>query len=323
MLKSTYRNFHKRFHHWLYGNCAVLLYHRVSNYSTDPQMLCVSPQNFNSHIDLLNQKYNLISIDELLKYFQSGKKIPRKSIAITFDDGYADNYLEALPILEKHNTQALFYIATGTLNTNKEFWWDAVERIILISNEKTNLETFQLRNKTYSLNTKNKTEKHILYESLLPEFRLMNPIEREEKINELSFIFNATKDRESHRALTFDELKLMSKSSSAIIGAHTHMHPSLAALDSKNQFHEIITSKNILEELLNKDIIHFSYPFGGSSNFNEETVNICKKLNFQMVAANFPAMSNKYSNKFYFPRFLVRDWDSIEFENKLNQFFAQ
>jgi peptidoglycan/xylan/chitin deacetylase (PgdA/CDA1 family) len=159
-----------------------------------------------------------------------------------------------------------------------------------------------------------------LYEKLLPVLRRMNSSGRDKKITELAEVFNSPNNRPSHRAMTFDELLQMSLSPSAVIGAHTHLHPSLGALNYEEQFAEIETSKRLLENLLNKKVTHFSYPFGTVLDFNNDTLEIVKKLNFELVAANIPYPANRKTNKYFFPRFLVRNWNKTEFEAQLKSF---
>lgn len=311
----------KKYQKVFYGSCAVLLYHRVTQSQTDPQQLSVTPANFNAHLEHLKNNYHLLTIKEFQYYLENKKKFPKKSVLITFDDGYADNYLEALPILEKHTAQALFYIATGTLNTDVEFWWDAIERIVLLSDHKTEEEKYVLNGLEYNLSGLDNTKRFELYEQLLPALRVMNSSLREEKINELGRIFNSSQGRASHRAMTFEELKKMDLSNAAVIGAHTHLHPSLGALTYEEQLKEIETSKNILEQHLNKKITHFSYPFGTIKDFNADTLDIMKKMNFQLVAANIPYLVHKNTDQYSFTRFLVRDWNSGEFEKQMQSFF--
>lgn len=305
----------------MYGSCVVLLYHRVTDIESDPQLLCVKPKNFENHISLLSKKFKVLTVEEFKFYIENKKKFPKKSVLLTFDDGYADNYLEALPILEKYKSQALFYIATGTLNTKNEYWWDAVERIILLSKSNPGQEKYTLNNKDYTIHNLNKTQRFELYEKLLPELRILSSEKREKTINELAILFESIQPRDSHQAMTFEELKKMNSSNSAIIGAHTHLHPSLAALSYNEQLEEIRTSKEKLEELLSKKIVHFSYPFGTKGDFNEDTLAIVKRLGFELAAANYPYIVHYNSDKFQFPRFLVRDWDIMTFENELNSFF--
>src|SRR4051812_15112248 len=94
------------------GYCQVLLYHRVLEQSYDPQMLAVTPENFYEQLLFLKKKGPFLSIDEFAEILKTGKKFPRNAFLITFDDGYADNLINALPILENLELPAVFYVAT-------------------------------------------------------------------------------------------------------------------------------------------------------------------------------------------------------------------
>ena len=112
----------------------------------------------------------------------------------------------------------------------------------------------------------------------------------------------------------------MDSSESALIGAHTHLHPSLGALSADEQLAEIRQSKEILEETLGREVTHFSYPFGTDRDYNEDTLQIVRDLGFEFVAANYPAVVNKCSDRLRFPRYLVRDWGIDEFSKQLKSF---
>lgn len=321
-IKTTFLNVQKKYQKVFYGNCAVLLYHRVTRLENDPQLLAVSPENFDAQISFLKNKYTLITVDEFQYHLEHKKKFPENAVLITFDDGYADNCLEALPILEKHKVQALFYISTGTLNMDQEFWWDAMERIILLSATQPSIDSFELNGTVYSLKDLDPERRFGLYESLLPKLRRMTSEKRDEKIAMLASLFKSEQGRGTHRAMTFDEFKKMQRSKSAVIGAHTHLHPSLGALTYDEQFKEISTSKKIIEEVTGEKVIHFSYPFGTHQDYNSDTIKIVKRLGFKMTAANYPAISHKHSDIFRFPRFLVRNWNADEFEKNMKEFFS-
>lgn len=321
-IKTIFLNVQKKYQKVFYGNCAVLLYHRVTNLVNDPQLLAVSPVNFDAQISFLKNKYTLITVDEFQYHLEHKKKFPKNAVLLTFDDGYADNYLEALPVLEKYKVQALFYISTGTLNTDKEFWWDAMERIILLSATQPSVDSFELNKRVYCLKNLDSEKRYRLYESLLIELRRMPSEKREREIEILASLFKSEQGRETHRAMTFEELKKMQRSKSAMIGAHTHLHPSLGALTFDEQFKEIKTSKKIIEEVTGEKVIHFSYPFGTHIDYNNDTIKIVKQLGFKMTAANYPAMSHKHSNIFRFPRFLVRNWNEEEFKKNMKAFFS-
>ncbi len=317
-LRSVVNHFSHLYHDTFYGSCAVLLYHRISEYSTDPQLLCVTPKNFNAHLTFLKANYNILRIDEWESCILNKRKFPERSVVLTFDDGYADNFLFALPLLEQHNIQALFYIATGTIDTDREFWWDEVERAILLP-EKLYEFSVSFDQEIVSYNP-NKDNRKQFYDKLLAMLRVLPPAERDAIILKLLADSYANNARTSHRPMTWEEVKLMSDSSSVVIGAHTVSHPSLAYLNRSNQRFEIETSKKVLSDKIQKDLIHFSFPFGTHSDFNNDSLDVCK-TNFKIVSANYPALCYANSDCYQLPRFLVRDWSEMEFSSNLLKFF--
>lgn len=317
----SYQNLHKKYHHLWYGRCVVLLYHRIINLDFDPQLLAVSIENFESQMELLKQKYSCLTIEEFHQYLDSGKKIPKNSVVITFDDGYRDNFLNALPILERYNFQALFYITTGNINSNKEFWWDEVEKI-LYSKNSPNLNEIFWGNFYFSLESWNAEKRDDLYMKILPFFRGLEVDQRNMYLIELRRIFCLNEEgRNTHLSMSLEELKEFSQSKSVVIGGHTVNHPSLAHINLVNQEFEIKKSIQFLEDCIGGKIVDFSYPFGTRSNYNLETIRICNELGINYVAANFPKKVDKRSDKFQFSRFLVRNWNAKEFENQLEIYF--
>lgn len=321
-IKRSYFKFKRKYHEFSGGNCAVLLYHRVTTLSSDPQLLSVTPENFDLQLSWLKKNHAVLSIDEFLFHLERKIKFPSKSVVLTFDDGYADNYYEALQVLEKYNYQALFYIATATINTTAEFWWDAVERIMLDNKNAPNQKNITIEQVTFELEKADARQRFSYYTQMLPLLRNMNALKRNKYIEQLSLIYDSLTPRVSHRAMTNDELLKHAHSNCVVIGAHTHNHPSLGALTYQEQWDEIKTSKQILERLLNREVLHFSFPFGTRLDYNSDTLTICRDLGFKMTAANYPYIVHCNTDKMQFPRFLVRNWDAEQFKNALAGFFS-
>ncbi len=101
----------------------ILLYHRIATVSEDPISLCVSPESFENHLVFLKKNYNLIPLSKLSERLLNGTLLGNE-MAITFDDGYRDNMLNALPLLEKYNVSATIFITTGMLGQTAAFEWD-------------------------------------------------------------------------------------------------------------------------------------------------------------------------------------------------------
>jgi peptidoglycan/xylan/chitin deacetylase (PgdA/CDA1 family) len=88
----------------------VLMHHHVS---PSPGMITVSPENFESQIAwLAGNGWTSLTLDQYAG-FLAGKPVPRKSIVITFDDGYLDNWVYAHPILQKYGMHAVVFVVTG------------------------------------------------------------------------------------------------------------------------------------------------------------------------------------------------------------------
>lgn len=112
---------------WGKNRVRILLYHRVCDLpQTDDAMsyLNIPPAIFTQQMALLSRNgFNVITLDEFLDDRDKNKKPPPRTIIITFDDGYRDNYLNAFTILQKYNFRATFFIVTDYIDSEKTFHW--------------------------------------------------------------------------------------------------------------------------------------------------------------------------------------------------------
>lgn len=108
---------------------AILAYHRVCD---DNEIYSVSPQQFAQQMQYLKQQgYTAISLAEMADAFSGGKKLPAKPIVITFDDGYADNLLTALPIMEQYGMKATVFIIAGSVGQPEYLSWEQAAQLQL------------------------------------------------------------------------------------------------------------------------------------------------------------------------------------------------
>ena len=300
----------------------VLLYHRVTSLERDPQLLTVKPDNFYRQIEYLRKNYNILDIEEFAYLKQNNKGFSKNSLILNFDDGYADNYLEALPILKKFNSQAIFFVATSNTNTKNELWWDELERVFLTEIELPKSLKIRLNSKDYLFDTSSKESKRKIYNALYPLIKCNKADIRDKVINDIICWANLSKKgRSTHRVMTDKEIKSMSKSNSAIIGVHTHTHSLLCAYDYKGQYNDVKKSKDLLEKWAGQKIRYLSYPFGGKRDYNKETLNMCEELGFDMAFANFYGQVHSWTHKYQIPRCLVRNWDFEFFKSQINKVF--
>jgi len=101
----------------------ILMYHKIN---PDPETgnlgLRVPPSEFDWQMQyLFSQGYHSVSLQEVKDYIKEGKPLPPKPVAITFDDGYRDNYTYALPVLEKVGYTATVFVVVNTIGKVNRF----------------------------------------------------------------------------------------------------------------------------------------------------------------------------------------------------------
>src|SRR2546423_4920087 len=102
----------------------ILAYHKVSP-DPHPFFEPVHPDTFDQQMNVLSRCYRVMPLLELVERSQNGE-LPSRAVAITFDDGYRDNYVYAFPILKKYRIDATIFVSTGAIETGELLWHDRV-----------------------------------------------------------------------------------------------------------------------------------------------------------------------------------------------------
>ncbi|WP_224982613.1 polysaccharide deacetylase family protein [Geomonas agri] len=294
----------------------ILLYHRVTRLEHDPQLLAVSPENFRAQMRYLKENFALARLDD------DWERIPKPAVVVTFDDGYADNALEALPILEELQVPATFFVATELLGSGREFWWDDVERLLLTERTYPPALELQINGAAKRWDTAMPQQRARCYQELLPLLRRELPQQREDHLDKLRSWAGAGKEgRATHRSLSGEELRTLAASPQVTLGAHTVTHSSLSTLPASHQREEIAASRARLEELTGKKAEVFSYPFGTRRDYTGATVSVCRELGFARTCSAFPGQWRAGTDVQQLPRQVVRDWDLATFKKQLSRFW--
>lgn len=298
----------------------TLYYHRVNVSEPDYNLLCVSPTKFRQQMLYLKHNYQIVRFED------DWTQADSDAVVITFDDGYLDNLKYAVPILEELEIPATIFVSTGTIDQTRELWWDELEQILFSGDGFKN--SFQLKDSEFQCQWDTSTFEyrkncymglHYLMKNMI------NPEKREEWLKQLWMWRGQNRNvRESNLTVSSEDCKKLAESKVISIGAHTVSHPSLAALSLKEQEEEIRISIECLSQVLGKKITLFSYPFGVPEvDFNDDTVDICKKYGILKAASTEVALWNTAVNPYKIPRKVVRDWGIYEFEKKINDYWTE
>ena len=117
---------------WSSYRVPVLMYHSI-NSGAEKSRLIVSPQTFEKQMRFLrDHRYRIMTMEEYVDILRNKKPQPRHSVVITFDDGYADNYSNAFPVLKKYSVPATIFVIPGWVNENKPdiMTWDQIRALV-------------------------------------------------------------------------------------------------------------------------------------------------------------------------------------------------
>lgn len=284
----------------------VLLYHRVADKADDPEMLAVSPARFDSQIAYLREHYALTR-------FEEDWRAPRcrPMVVVTFDDGYADNYRTALPILQRHGVPATFFVSAGTVGDTRGFWWDRLWRLLRTGDRYPEKLLWDGR----EYDSANVAARIHIYRQLRLEIKKMNAIRRDLAFAELTKWAGADGLMEDiDRPMSATELLALASSELVTIGSHTICHAELPALPENERRFEIIEGHRALENMVGKRLNTFSYPFG---DYDESCVVICREAGFAKAATCDAASARRDGDPMRVPRVIVRDWPLPEFKRQL------
>lgn len=243
---------------------SVLTYHRFpspgADESFDDGVVDVTPEAFDRQVSCLKRHFTLVGVDELCA-FASGKALPPNSVAITFDDGYLDNYVQALPILKRHDAKAIFFLPTAYIAERRVYWWDRVAYIV----KRSTLDAIELeypfRIQISMLNRK------LAIERVLRLVKTHQRLDLERFLDELAAAARVVWSREMERAfadrllLNWDHVRELRKAGMDV-QSHTRTHRVLQTLQADELFDELAGSRADLERELGEPTRALAYPVG-------------------------------------------------------------
>lgn len=278
----------------------ILMYHRVSNpeesqYPLQPGMY-VTPSTFAMQMKFLAEEANVISLDQLADVAVSKDDLPPRSVAVTFDDGWADIYRHAFPVLKEYNIPATLFLPTSFIGTSEWFWADKMAlAVTAIREEKQYVQTVcarvrecaDMEEAMCSQITQLLTfeEENLLQNALDDYVEALKLIDYKQRLCVVNTLLKLAKEFTSvklERAfLNWDEVREMAEQGLAF-GSHSHLHQNFTELSQAQISDEI---ENSFQVLRSKDITPspvFCYPQGKYNDTSQEAL-AEKKIRFALT----------------------------------------
>jgi peptidoglycan/xylan/chitin deacetylase (PgdA/CDA1 family) len=242
---------------------SILTYHRfprVEGELFDDGVIDTSVDEFERHISCVKKHFAVVGVDELCA-FAAGGALPANAVAITFDDGYLDNYQHALPILQRHACKAIFFVATSFTSERRLYWWD---RVAYLMKESTRT-VVELRYP--SLFRVELADRSCAILKLLRFIKACPSLEMERLLSDLSVATGVCWSRELEREfaerllMTWDNVRAL-RDAGMDVQSHTRTHRILQTLSDAELSAELAGSRRDLQRELGEAPRALAYPVG-------------------------------------------------------------
>ena len=285
-----------------------MIYHRVLA-APDPLFPGeIDRAAFAIQLGLLKSSFNVLALDEAVRLMRAGR-LPPRAACITFDDGYADNAVEALPILQRFGLPATFFVATGFLDGGR-MWNDTVIELVrrapgtLFDARTAGLGQLPLGDVAARRAAIGTLIGHLKYLPMEERLALVERLAGEaDYALPQDLMMSSGQVRQLHAA-------------GMGVGAHTVNHPILAAIPAGQAGDEIAAGKQRLETLLGAPVPLFAYPNGKPDvDYRAEHVGIVRELGFEGAVST--AWGGRCGDLYQLPRFTPWDLDAPRFQLRL------
>lgn len=263
----------------------VLTYHRVND-DAHPYFAGVGLELFRRQMISLRRHFEVLPLLELVERARA-KEVPPNAAAITFDDGYRDNFTQAFPILRELGLPATIFLVSEAIDGGRPIWHDRVFDAF----HRTGKKTFSFDGETMELG-------QAALMKVLTRFRSVSPRERDSMVQALLEELEIGHEPGADWAkLRWDDVREMARAG-IDFGSHTVDHPILRHVDDSEARRQIRGSKERIEAELGAPVKCFAYPNGRAGDFDEGTIRILVEEGFECAVTTISGANDTSTNPF-------------------------
>jgi peptidoglycan/xylan/chitin deacetylase (PgdA/CDA1 family) len=269
----------------------ILCYHHVlprhvREQYYDPDLV-VTPEAFAQHCKMLKAHYEVLPLRKALHRMLGSELQVRPLAAVTFDDGYRDNYRYAAPVLTEHSVNATFFVIAGLVDTDEVPWYDAVAAAWDVG------ARVKSRGPASTASAK----------EAVAWAKCLTTAKRAEWMAELLSKKRREIAVDSNLIMRSDELLSLARVGHEI-GSHSLTHPLLLQIDEGAMCEELEGSRSRLVHLLRQPVSGFCYPNGDHNALVHEAV---RKAGYDYAVTMDPGVNPQDMDEFQLRRWFVHE----------------
>jgi peptidoglycan/xylan/chitin deacetylase (PgdA/CDA1 family) len=299
----------------------ILAYHGVLTSSDESRAYLddnfPTAEAFERQIQHLTRYYNPIPLRQLISHYETGERLPPSSVAVTFDDGFANNYTVAFPILQKYGVPFTVFLTTAMIGQpGARLWTEQVSRALYLTPRKRIDLAIGTGDVTFRLATPG--DREASSRALLSVLKRTRPQERTAIVARVLEACDEppldARELERYDFLTWEQARAMA-ASGVEFGSHTVSHPILSTLDRADLVRELVQSKADIETQLGSPCEAFAYPNGSFADFGDRDKEMLREVGYRCALANNGSLNGSKIDLFALQRVNIgRQFDAPLFQ---------
>ena len=246
-----------------------------------------------------------MSLDEIFYCIKNHIDLPRNTYAITFDDGFENNYSLAAPILDDLNLSSTFYFSTDFVENNSMSWIDKIEYCVELK-KKAEVYIPWLKRKVRFASKKSKIN---LLENIRYFVKNNFGFNIDDFVNHFFNECNIAVINNSNtiidKKINWNQTNTLKNNSLFSIGGHSNQHLSLGLLTKKQSILEIENSFSFFKKRINFNLEHYSYPEGRKIDYNKLIISRLKSKGIKLCPTAIEGKNNINTSLFDLKRVLI------------------
>lgn len=310
--------------HFAQPGVLILRYHSVLDTpgKLDDMIGCGivhSSELFEQQMKEIEQNYTPVSMDDVFDFTNGMKEVPKRAVAVTFDDGFADNSEIAAPIMNNYGVKGAIYVTTSCIAPENPPWFVRLRRAFHLSS--IHFWKSPVNGIEYDFQYGGSRQEALLGAS--SDCAVLKYDEQEEWLNIYEKSLGVEPFDNSDPVMMNEQQIKQLRAYGHIVGSHTVSHPNTAYIDNNELMFQLTQSKERLEGILGEPVTHFSYPSPIlQPHYNENTTAMLKEAGYATAVTCNDGLVLRNDSPLSYKRIVVPD-DIGEFKWRLEAYFSR